>query len=197
MSGASPYPPAVASPGGRELPEPPLVCDRSEDLAGMTSWAAFNEPRTHRYLLGRSWQPALPVMTWIMLNPSTADAEKNDPTIVRCMRFARREGCGGIHVVNLFALRATDPRDLRRHGDPVGPGNDRIIDGQACGLVVAAWGAGGMLGGRGPRVAARILSAGTTLLCVGVTKDGHPKHPLARGRERVPDDAPLTPWSAP
>jgi len=175
----------------------PLVCDYAEDLAGMTSRAVFNEARTHRYLLARSWQPDLPVMTWIMLNPSTADAEKDDPTIVRCMRFARREGCGGIKVINLFALRATDPRELRTHDDPVGACNDRIIGAHACGLVVAAWGAGGMLNERSSHVAARLTSAGTTLLCLDVTKVGHPKHPLARGRERVPDDAPLTPWSAP
>ena len=120
----------------------------------MVSWAAFNEARTHRYLLARSWQPGLPVMTWIMLNPSTADAFADDPTIRRCVSFARREGCGGIVVTNLFALRATDPRELRLHSDPVGACNDQVIDAHACGTVVVAWGAGGNLSGRGGQVAA-------------------------------------------
>lgn len=173
---------------GGDWPEP-LVCDRVEDLAGMVSRAAFNEARTHRYLLARSWQPDLPVMTWIMLNPSTADAFADDPTIRRCAGFARREGCGGIKVVNLFALRATDPGELRRHPDPVGPCNDRIIDAHACGIVVVAWGAHGKYAERSSTVARILLGAGVVPACLGVTAGDQPRHPLY-----VRGDAPLVPW---
>jgi hypothetical protein len=183
----------VTVPALDDWPEP-LVCDTAEDLTGGVSWATFNEARTHRYLLARSWQENLPVMTWIMLNPSTADAFTDDPTIRRCVSFARREGCGGIQVVNLFALRATDPRELRSHADPVGACNDQTIEAHTCGRVVVAWGAHGKFAGRAMAVSRALLVTGVTPLCLGVTKDGHPKHPLARGRERVPDDAPLLPW---
>ena len=128
-------------------------------------------------------------MTWIMLNPSTADAFADDPTIRRCASFARREGCGGIKVVNLFALRATDPRELRRHPDPVGACNDRVIDAHARGLVVVAWGAGGALGGRDADAARILEAAGVTPVCLGVTAGGQPRHPLY-----VRGDTPLVPW---
>jgi hypothetical protein len=165
-----------------------LVCDQAEDLAGMASWAAFNESRTHRYLLGRSWQPG-PVMTFVMLNPSTADSKKDDPTIRRCVRFARREGCGGIEVVNLFALRATDPAELRLHADPVGACNDRVIGACAGGTVVVAWGAHGGYAGRAAEVGRILLAAGIAPVCLGVTANGQPRHPLY-----VRADAPLVPW---
>lgn len=171
-----------------------LVHDQAKGLDGVTAWALLDQPRTHRYLLARSWAPQLPTMTWVMLNPSTADAFTDDPTIRRCVSFARRAGYGGIKVVNLFALRAAHPADLRIRPDSVGACNDRILSAHACGTVIAAWGAGGALNGRGAQVAGRLMSAGVALLCLGVTKDGHPKHPLARGRDRVPDDAPLMPW---
>jgi hypothetical protein len=167
-----------------------IVVDYEDTLMGEFGCAWFNEPRTHRYMLTRTWDDG-PVMTWIMLNPSTADAFTGDPTIRRCIRFARREECGAISVVNLFGLRATDPRELRAHPDPVGFCNDGFIKAHASGIVIAAWGAGGALNGRGSQVAGRLASDGIPVLCLGVTKDGHPKHPLARGRERVPDDAPL------
>ena len=174
----------------------PLVHDQADDLAGVTGWGFFDQPHTHRYLLARSWEPHLPTLAWVMLNPSTADAFADDPTIRRCVSFARRDGYGGIKVLNLFALRATDPAQLRGHPNPVGACNDRILAAHARGSVVAAWGAGGALNGRGTEVARRLVSAGVVLLCLGVTKDGHPVHPLARGRERVPDDARLVPWAA-
>ena len=84
--------------------------------------------RVYRYLLTRRWG-TVPAMVWIMLNPSTADAFAEDPTIRRCLIFAHREGCGGLTVVNLFALRSTDPKALTRHPDPVGPANDTFIRG--------------------------------------------------------------------
>lgn len=176
----------------------PLVVEADSGLLSGTSEAVFSVDRVRRYLLVRMWESVAP-MTWIMLNPSTADAFADDPTIKRCMAFARREGCGGINVVNLFAHRSPDPAALRQAADPVGPANDSAIEVYAwdASLVVAAWGNGGVLNGRAREVGQRLAAAGVQLRCLGVTKDGHPKHPLARGRERVPDDAPLIPWQVP
>lgn len=87
--------------------------------------AAVVSPCTrYRYVLERQWRAAAPAMTLVMLNPSTADASKDDPTITRCIGFALREAYGGIRVLNLFALRATDPGELAKAADPIGPDND-------------------------------------------------------------------------
>lgn len=173
-----------------------LVTDHDKDMLGFGGHAVFNEARTHRYLLTRELGTGPPAV-FVMLNPSTADAFRNDLTITRCVSFARREGCGSLRVVNLFALRATDPRELRKHPGPVGPSNDRFIDMQAdAALIIAAWGAHAFASERAAEVSARLTAAGASLYCLGITAAGCPKHPLARGRERVPDDAPLVPWEA-
>src|SRR5438105_250311 len=98
---------------GPATSHPQIVLDTFDDLLGQRAGSAWFSPdKQYRYLLTRSWDHIPQAMTWIMLNPSTADAFRDDPTIRRCISFARREGCGSIRVVNLFALRATDPRDL-------------------------------------------------------------------------------------
>lgn len=120
-----------------------------------------------------------------MLNPSTADATENDPTIKKCMKFARREGCGLMTVVNLFAYRATDPDELAKVDSPVGTCNEQIVMGQIKehnqfgNLIVAAWG--------NFKMAKEIsIPTGAPIWCLGKNKDGSPKHPLYR-----PDDTPL------
>ena len=154
--------------------------------------ATLSADRTYRYLLTRRWDDG-PVMTWIMLNPSTADADTDDPTIRRCTGFARREGCGAICVVNLFALRATDPRELRTSPDPVGPDNDSfLLERTRAGSVVAAWGSHGSLNGRSRAVAALLVAAEVPLLALGVTSSGEPRHPLY-----IRSDAPFTAWPVP
>jgi len=181
-------------PGTRAVvPGEPLVVEADSGLLSGTSEAVFSPDRAYRYVLVRLWESA-PPMTWIMLNPSTADAFADDPTIRRCAGFARREGCGGINVVNLFALRATDPAALSRHASPVGPASDYLIETHArdASLVVAAWGAGGALHGRAREVGQRLAAAGVPLMCLGVTAAGHPRHPLY-----VRSDAPLIPWEVP
>ena len=136
-----------------------------------------------------------------MLNPSTADGEVDDPTIRRCVGFAKKWGYSGITVVNLFALRTTDPNDLyrvSRDNDvyPIGPDNDNaIIAGAATSdCVVCAWGAHGSYMGRGPQV---IKMIGTLKsMCLGMTKGGQPKHPLYlrndTKRQRLPELARIT-----
>jgi len=172
-----------------------LVVETDGSLIAGLAGAAFSADRAYRYVLTRTWDATAPAVTWIMLNPSTADAMKDDPTIRRCKAFARREGFGGMSVVNLFGLRATDPRTLREHPDPVGPANDWFLrlHAQAAPRAVAAWGAHGALRGRVAEVAGMLaVSPGVRLECLGVTKDGHPRHPLY-----VRSDAPLIPWEAP
>src|SRR5881396_744410 len=128
-------------------------------LATVIGGATFSRDRRYRYRLWRRWDRSRAVVAFVMLNPSTADAMHDDPTIRRCIGFARNWGFGGVDVVNLFALRATDPRALRRAHDPVGPANDRHIAsaGSRASLVILAWGAQGRLRGRA-QDAWRILS---------------------------------------
>ena len=141
-------------------------------------------------------------MVWIMLNPSTANHEIDDPTIHACMDFARRNGCGGITVVNLFGLRSPSPQAMRGAEHPVGPKNDTflkkvLVAGAREGdIVVAGWGTHGGHQGRDNKVRRMIQEWGVQLMCFGRTKDGHPKHPLARGVHRVPREAPLLPYES-
>jgi hypothetical protein len=130
-----------------------------------------------RYSLVRRWSPG-PSVAWVMLNPSTADATRDDATIRRCIALSRSWGFAALEVVNLFALRSTDPRALADAADPVGPRNDRATR-RALGranAVVAAWGVPPRaLRGRAEAVRP-LLPPGTG--CVGVTTGGQPRHPL-------------------
>jgi hypothetical protein len=144
------------------------------------SAAGLSDCGTYRYWLTRTWDDDKPVLCWVMLNPSTADAEQDDPTIRKCIGFARRWGYGGICVVNLFALRATDPKQLPKHypiDRALVESNNLAISTAARGrMVVAAWGAKGCWWGRDREVLA--LLRGQAVHCLKVTKDGHPWHPL-------------------
>lgn len=108
------------------------------------SWATVSECGRYRYALGRAWDDeddGRGIFSIIMLNPSTADGTLDDPTIRKCIHFAKQEGCGSLYVRNLFAWRATDPKELRRVEDPVGPLNLAVLERCiAFGLRVAAWG---------------------------------------------------------
>ena len=145
------------------------------------SGAAIDGP--YRYKLWRTWDYDLMPTAWVMLNPSTADATADDPTIRRCMAFSRRWGAGGIIVVNLFALRATAPAELLRAAragiDPIGPENDRhLLDVfPACDVIIAAWGAHAMAKDRAKAVLP-LVPENMELSCLGTTKDGYPRHPL-------------------
>ncbi len=144
--------------------------------------AVFDRSGRYRYRLWRRWADGGEVVAFVMLNPSTADGERDDATIRRCAGFARAWGFAAMTVVNLFALRATDPARLRRARDPVGPGNDRHIAEAAAGAdaLVIAWGAHGALGGRDRAVLA--LLAGCRPACLGLTRTGQPRHPLYLAR---------------
>jgi len=138
--------------------------------------AVLSDCGIYRYSLTRRWSPG-PLLGWVMLNPSIADALVDDPTIRRCVGFARRWGFAGIVVRNLYALRATDPRELARHPAPVGPDNHTHLDAAAGdALTVCAWGARG--GTRGVDVAAQLDERGAHLVCLGLTVGAQPRHPL-------------------
>lgn len=161
--------------------KPQFVTDRRDHLAGADK-ATFSPCRNHRYMLSRRWGHG-PTLCWVMLNPSTADAFRVDQTLTKCIGFTKRAGqFGGLVVVNLYSLRSTDPKALwtRSEADRIGPLGDQFIQSQAAGRsnVIAAWGAHGARNGRGDQVAAMLADAGVTLHCLGVTKDGQPKHPL-------------------
>jgi hypothetical protein len=129
-----------------------------------------------------------------MLNPSTADAIKDDPTIKKCIKFARREGCGSLEVVNLFSYRATDPQELSKltFGEAVGPlsGNPIAEALCRCDLVIAAWGANVPFPSVVDDVHQMSAMREKKLWCFQITKHGHPKHPLY-----VRDDQPLIEFS--
>lgn len=137
----------------------------------------------YRYSLVRQWDKSKPYLPFVMLNPSTADAAQDDPTIRRCMSFAKREGAGGIVVVNLYALRSTDPKRLREVDDPVGPLNGRVIYDVAttaaeAGMpIVCAWGVNDVTQAAGGALV-QAREAGAKVMCLGKTTAGHPRHPL-------------------
>jgi len=141
------------------------------------SGANFSRCRRYRYTLWRRWDPARPAVMIIGLNPSTADARQDDPTIRRCIGFARDWGYGGLVVTNLFAFRATYPADLKAAADPVGPRNDawiRRMAGQVE-IVVAAWGNDGAWLNRSTRICRMFCDR---LHCLRLNAGGEPAHPL-------------------
>jgi hypothetical protein len=145
------------------------------------SAAVFSQDDSCRLLLARIWDPSIFPAVFVMCNPSTADAFKNDNTIKRCVAFARRWGCGGLVVVNLFALRARDPKVMLAHPEPVGARNDDVIAAVAGMDVehwVAAWGRPGTHRGRAVEVRALLAARGVQLQHLGLTDGGQPKHPL-------------------
>jgi hypothetical protein len=119
-------------------------------------------------------------MCFVLLNPSTANEVVDDPTIKRCIAFARRRGFGGLEIVNLYAYRATDPADLRRAGYPIGRDNDEHIAeaAQECDAVVLAWGAHAAARERARQVLELLHGLGIGPYCLRVTASGHPEHPL-------------------
>lgn len=156
------------------------------EFARVTRSAVLSLCGRYRYALARIWDHDLPQCGWIMLNPSTADADVDDPTIRRCMSFARDWGFGGIHVRNLFAFRATDPNELKQTAAPIEEvlrptRNSGAIEqlSNYCDQVVLAWGAHGAYLHQGAQVTRQVLCWGTPrAVHLGLTKSGQPKHPL-------------------
>jgi hypothetical protein len=153
--------------------------------------ATFSPCRTWRYRLERRWTDGEAV-GFILLNPSTADESKDDPTIRRCIGYAKAWGFGGLVLGNIFALRSTDPAKLYTVDDPIGPANNKwlrkIVGG--CETVVCGWGVHGECGFRGQEVLGLIRSMGRAPKALRVTKSGQPGHPLYLPSSLVPQELP-------
>jgi hypothetical protein len=152
------------------------------------SVAVYSACEGYRYALTRVWQPEAGRVLFVMLNPSTATEVQNDPTVERCERRARAAGFGAFRVVNIFAWRATDPRAMRAVADPVGPGNDAaILEGVTwADRILCAWGTHGAHLGRGAMVERLLRATGRELTVLGLTRAGHPQHPLYIANDRRP-----------
>lgn len=138
--------------------------------------AEFSEDQVYRYALWRIWDRNTRPALFIGLNPSAADEEKDDPTIRRCMGFAKKWKCGGLLMANIYAYRSTDPKLLNEIKDPIGPYNIKYIKNLASqtGLIIAAW---GNLGSNILDVT-RSLRKYSYVKCLRVNKSGAPAHPL-------------------
>ncbi len=147
----------------------------------MIKSAELSSCNLYRYQLGRHWGEAHSnnIMAICMLNPSTADATVDDATIRRCISFAKREGCDGLEVVNLYAFRSKDPAVLLKTPERVGPMNDahlRMIA-EHKPFVLCAWGTNAERW-RVAQVAHIFIDAGCWLGCLGTNQDDSPRHPL-------------------
>ena len=165
---------------------------RTFQKADAASTAVYSDCERYRYSLTRIWAPAGPKVLFVMLNPSTATEVQNDPTVERCERRARALGFGGFRVANIFAFRATDPRVMRAEADPIGPGNDTAIAQSApwADRIICAWGTHGAHLDRGAQVSALLRATDQPLYHLGLTKAGHPTHPLYIAYDRQP-----APWT--
>lgn len=164
-----------------------------DEEAAAESGADISSCGTYRYILWRKWDDGAQSLPFIMLNPSTADASEDDPTIRRCIGFAKREGYGGIIVANVFAFRATSPEDMKAADDPVGPQNDDYLR-ELAELsviynkpIVCAWGAHG--GEQAQHVMRLLSNHNARCVALGLTASGQPRHPLY-----MKADAPFIPY---
>lgn len=160
---------------------------RRHQKGDAASEAVYSDCEAYRYALTREWAPGRRLLL-VMLNPSTATEQANDPTVERCERRARGLGFGGFRVVNLFAWRATDPRALRVASDPVGPCNDAVLRDSTIwsDAILCGWGGHGALMGRDAVVTAALRRQSRPLWHLGLTRHGQPKHPLYIGYDVQP-----------
>lgn len=140
--------------------------------------AVLDSTEAYRYSLWRRWNSHAPKITFVLLNPSQADAHRDDPTLRRCMGFAQDWGYGSLEVVNLFAFRATRPQELRQAIDPIGMDCDRyLLAATRAEQIVIAWGNWGRLHQRDQAVL-QLLTPHAPLYCLGLNQAGQPRHPL-------------------
>lgn len=168
------------------------------------SGAVLSDDRLHRYWLWRIWDRSLPVLVTCMFNPSEADERKDDPTIQNLCKFAKRWGYGGVLVVNLKTHRTPSPVELRAHerrGNAQGDAYEQAwsvaldIAAESNNPVLAAWGNYASEDDTAPFLE-KVRAAGVDMICLGVTRGGSPKHPMARGQHRIPDDQKPVRWAA-
>ncbi|PZO44161.1 MAG: hypothetical protein DCF19_02870 [Pseudanabaena frigida] len=146
----------------------------------MNKGAVIDKTGTYRYLLWREWDLDKSKLVFVMLNPSKADADIDDPTLRRCINFTKSWGYGSLRVVNLFAYRSASPLDLKKVDDPIGKQNDRYLKKaiKSADQVVVAWGNNGKLMQRDRFVLELLSKLNIQPHCLGITKAGYPRHPL-------------------
>ena len=142
--------------------------------------AVFSPDRLYRYTLYRTWDSGIGFLQVIGLNPSTADETQDDPTVRRCIGYAKDWGFKGLCMTNIFAWRDTLPENMKKASDPIGLHNDYWLleMGKDAGCVLAAWGTHGSYLNRGYKVRSLFRDAGIQLFHIGLNKDRSPKHPL-------------------
>jgi hypothetical protein len=157
------------------------------------SGARFSSCRRWRYLLWRRWDPKKPLANFLMLNPSTADEFKLDPSCTRARNYVEQWGFGGILITNIFGWRATDPADMKAVRDPVGRGNDAALleAARTARLVVCAWGNHGAHRERAANVVHLLRANAIELNYLQMNGSGHPAHPLYLSGKLKP-----LPWPA-
>jgi hypothetical protein len=162
---------------------------RSHTKGDANSIAIYSDCERYRYALTRVWKFEASRLVFVMLNPSTATEVQNDPTVERCERRARTLGFGSLQVTNIFAWRDTDPKKMRTAKDPIGPDNDKTIM-EACSWgdqIIAAWGTHGAHLNRGVQVKQILRSSDKPVFHLGISKGGHPKHPLYIAYSQKPE----------
>lgn len=164
-----------------------MVRKRSQNIPTSDSvgaGAVFSRCNFYRYAVWRCWNLELPSVLFIGLNPSTANATLDDPTLRRCIDYARRWNYGSVYIANLFAYRTTDPASLRNVDDPVGPRNNmwlrRLI--KRTSRVFVAWGNGGSYKDRSGEVLKMIPEP----YCLKINRSGQPAHPLYLPKSLTP-----------
>lgn len=152
---------------------------------GRETGAIFSPDRIYRYLLWRQWGEGASMVAFIGLNPSTADEVQNDPTVTRCINYAKDWGYDGMYMLNIFAYRATDPKEMMRYLAPIGLRNKHWLfkTRSMVSFAVACWGDHGRFRKQGRLVKALLQQVGP-LHCFGRTKFGEPRHPLYLRRDR-------------
>jgi len=152
----------------------------------MTTNAYLSKCREYRYALWRTWDNSKPYAMFIGLNPSTANETEDDPTINRCINYAKEWGYGGLCMANLFAFRATKPVDMKLSTDPIGPENDHWIQklSKNAGVIIGAWGNDGSYMDRSKGIIQMIPD----IKCLKINKSGEPAHPLYLSKLLVPKE---------
>lgn len=150
----------------------------------MQKEVVFSECLTYRYMVKRTWDAQLPTAMFIGLNPSETDGTDDNPTITRCLNFARHWGYGSVYLANLFAYRATQPQDMKTAQHPVGADNNAWLRQLATesAIIIAAWGNDGTHLQR----SAEVRQLLPTLHCLKINQSGEPAHPLYQKATATP-----------
>lgn len=174
-----------------------LIKEENEinDLFGHKEhWGAIFEKSKnpeYRYMLWRVWDEKSKLMVACMLNPSTADHTKNDPTIQGLILKAKKLGLGGLIVVNIYAYRATSPDEMKKQKDPIGPYNDKAIElafQEKDSIILCAWGNHGTHIKRDEEIICKIKEMALKPYALKLTKSGNPEHPLYKKSNLMPSE---------